>query len=331
MIIAKFKCRICGREHTPITTGGVSYRALKQKGQITLCPNSHTSNSVILLNPDLDLFKPIKNITYGDIPEPSYDADAVAFYDACLADGVTLNGTQYAAINNLVISLKSSGIWTIMKAVYPMIGGSAASHKYNLKDPRNLDAAYRLTFVNSPTHSNNGIAFNGVSQYCNTYLKPNSVIGQNDAHLSFYSRTNSGISGGEMGYYHGPTGGGFYLNINFGGTEYRAVMDIEYAGLSGLGTSSSGFYIGSRVNSTQHLNKRHGNATTTESVTSSIDGYRATDVYIGCVHLSDTDAPDSFTDRQCAFASIGNGLSSAQMDSFYSIVQTYQTTLGRQV
>ena len=273
----------------------------------------------------------VKNGSSYIVIYQSSDADSLAFIAACASAGVTLADPQKSAVNTLVASLKSSGVWNKCKAIYPMIGGAAASHKLNLKDPRDLDAAYRLTFFNAPVHSSNGIAWNGTNQYANTHFKANPAIGQNDAHISYYSRTNSGISGAEMGYYHGPTGGGFYININFGGTEYRAVMDIEYAGLSALGTSSSGFYIGSRVNSTQHLNKRHSAAVTTDGVTSSIDGYRAVDVYIGCSHLADTDAPDYFTNRQCAFASIGNGLTSSEMTSFYNAVQTFQTSLGRQV
>ena len=68
------------------------------------------------------------------------DPDAIAFL---MAAGIT-DGTQAAAINTLVIRMKADGIWTKMKAIYPFVGGSAASHKWNLKDPRDLDAAYRL-------------------------------------------------------------------------------------------------------------------------------------------------------------------------------------------
>jgi hypothetical protein len=37
------------------------------------------------------------------------------------------------------------------------------------------------------------------------------------------------------------------------------------------------------------------------------------------------------TTSNCAFFSAGDGLSDGEVSSFYSIVQTYQTTLGRQV
>ena len=59
------------------------------------------------------------------------DADAQAFIAAA---GIT-NLTQASAINTLVNDLKTYGLWTKMKALYPMVGGTAASHKFNLKDP----------------------------------------------------------------------------------------------------------------------------------------------------------------------------------------------------
>ena len=66
------------------------------------------------------------------------DADATTFITAA---GIT-NLIQASAINTLVNDLKTYGLWTKMKAIYPFVGGSATSHKFNLKDPRDLDAAF---------------------------------------------------------------------------------------------------------------------------------------------------------------------------------------------
>jgi alkaline phosphatase len=61
----------------------------------------------------------------------SYDTDAKAFLTASqVADTI-----QQSAINDLVLDLKSANIWTKMKAVYPIVGGTALTHKWNLKNP----------------------------------------------------------------------------------------------------------------------------------------------------------------------------------------------------
>src|SRR4051812_7318659 len=64
-----------------------------------------------------------------------------------------LDSSYAPTLDKLVVGMKTSGLWTKMTAVYPMIGGTAALHRWNLKDPRDLDAAYRLTFTGG-THSN---------------------------------------------------------------------------------------------------------------------------------------------------------------------------------
>ena len=52
-----------------------------------------------------------------------------------------------------------------MKALYPFVGGTATSHKFNLKDPRDLDAAFRLQFNGGWTHNSNGVTPNGTNGY----------------------------------------------------------------------------------------------------------------------------------------------------------------------
>ncbi len=114
------------------------------------------------------------------------DPDAQAFITAA---SIT-DPTQQSAINQLVVDLKGYSIWTKFKAIYPIVGGSASSHKFNLKDPRDLDAAFRLTFSSGWTHSANGML--PTNAFADTkFSMLNSGLSLNSAHLSYYSRTNS--------------------------------------------------------------------------------------------------------------------------------------------
>jgi hypothetical protein len=56
----------------------------------------------------------------------------------------TLTEPQKQLLNNLVVGFKTQGLGASLNYL-PVIGGTAASHKWNIKDPRDLDAAYRLT------------------------------------------------------------------------------------------------------------------------------------------------------------------------------------------
>ena len=69
----------------------------------------------------------------------AYDPDAQAFITAA---GITDN-TQKSAINTLVLDMKGFGIWTKMKAIYPFVGGTATTHKFNLKNPLDTSTLYK--------------------------------------------------------------------------------------------------------------------------------------------------------------------------------------------
>jgi hypothetical protein len=129
------------------------------------------------------------------------DSDASAFITAA---GLT-DPTQKSAINTLVKDMKAAGLWTKMKAVYPMVGGTATSMKFNLKDPRDLDAAFRLTWSGGWTYSATGATPNGTNAFADTKLN-DSILTPNSSHLSFYSRTNINQAAYDIGLFNSTNG-----------------------------------------------------------------------------------------------------------------------------
>src|SRR5450631_2876242 len=118
-----------------------------------------------------------------------YDADALKFIDST---GIT-DSVQKIAINNFVNQLKDSALWTKFIAIYPMEGGSANTTKWNLKDPRDLDAAYRLTFYGTPVYSVAGVLFPTLSEYADTHVN-DSILNYNDNSISYYSGTQNTVN-----------------------------------------------------------------------------------------------------------------------------------------
>ena len=92
---------------------------------------------------------------------PSIDTDCAAFLTAT---GIT-NPTISGAVCTLVTSLKSANLWTKLNAIYPMVGGTATTCKFNLKNPADTNAAFRLNFVGGWVFSSNGALPNGVNTY----------------------------------------------------------------------------------------------------------------------------------------------------------------------
>ena len=268
------------------------------------------------------------------------DSSAIAFIAAA---GIT-DVTQKNAINTLITDLKSAGIWTKMKALYPFVGGSATTHKWNLKDPRDTNDAYRLTFSGGWTHSSTGALPNGTTGYAETYFMPTTLTLYN-AHLSYYSRTNSsklswtsefsvekefstGVISSMTLYAGSSTWAGAWI------TSTDQARAYEYVG------KSSDFFLGSRTSVNNIKIYRNGLITGSSSIAANLNGYLGGTQYpaysptIGArKKISTTNAVsyEGFSNRESAFATIGDGLNDAEALSFYNAVQKFQTILGRHI
>lgn len=248
----------------------------------------------------------------------SGDADANAFITAA---GIT-DATQQSAIQTLVTDLKGYGIWTKMKALYPMVGGTATTHKYNLKDPQDTDGAFRLVFYGGWTHSSTGALPNGTTAYANTKYNPNNNGLLNSAHLSYYSRTTSNVTEVEMGAQSGPVQ---LLNITTLGTTYYAINTTGY--LTYSDSDSKGFYISNRTAS----NVTNGWKNNTKVASGTFPSVALVNNEIALSAYNNNGPIQYLSTKECAFASIGEGLDDTEAANFYTAVQAFQTTLSRNV
>jgi hypothetical protein len=252
---------------------------------------------------------------------PAVEPDAQAFITAA---SIT-DPTQQGAINTLVVDLKGYNIWTKFKAIYPIVGGTAASHKWNLKDPRDLDAAFRLNFTTGWTHSATGMTPNGTSAYANTFLIPSSQLSLNSTHISGYIRTNlvsqapmlSSENAGsyDNGLYIWPLQNQGYYSVRINdNTSTFATVTYDIRGLH-LATRTASNVKKYRVNTAQIFND-----------TTASTALNTSSIYIGASRNN-----ANYFSNQIAFNSIGDGLTDTEAANFYTAVQAFQTTLSRQV
>jgi hypothetical protein len=115
------------------------------------------------------------------------DTDSAAFITAA---GLT-NSTHITSVRRLVSALKYEGLWTKLKAVYPFVGGSAAAHKFNLKDARDVNEAYRLTFNGGWTHDSTGALPSGTNGWANTNLVMSSILTPYNAAMGVYIQNDT--------------------------------------------------------------------------------------------------------------------------------------------
>ena len=96
------------------------------------------------------------------------DSDSSKIIEAVRSTGVVVTEAMRLYVDYIVSNMKAIGTWDLCNAVYGFVGGTAASHKWNWKDLRDVDAAFRLTYGGTVTHSANGMQGNGTTGYANT-------------------------------------------------------------------------------------------------------------------------------------------------------------------
>jgi len=251
----------------------------------------------------------------------SFDADAIAFFNRVTTAGGSLSTTEKQAVNQLVLDLKANSLWTPMKAIYPMVGASAAACAQNLKS-----SSFTGTFSSGWTFASTGVTPNGTSAYMDTGLNLSSNLSMTSGHFSFYSRTNAILNGWIMG---AETGSGdrtqWVVRTDGSGAYYGRYGSNTIATTNG--TTSLGLSILNRPNLTNL--KLHQNSSIANNATYTAGFLPNLNLYIGGNNNAGTfNAPNN---AQCALSSIGDGLTDTQASNFYTAVQAFQTTLSRNV
>jgi hypothetical protein len=255
------------------------------------------------------------------------DNDAAAFLqEAGIADYM-----QQRAIFELVSRLKGAGLWSKMKAIYPFVGGTASSHKWNLKDPQDTDAAFRLSFSGGWTHSATGADPNGTNAYANTFCVPSVDLPLADHHISVYNREDT--SGASIKCEIGAieSGGAFkYLVIysKFSSLTYMVSGDNIFPNFAN--TDSRGLYTIAKGADISLDGFKNATKSLTASQTSTTGGTRpAYSLYIGAANQDN--GGTLWSDREVAFASVGNDLTDTDVTNLNTIVDLYQKRLDRAV
>ena len=196
--------------------------------------------------------------------------------------------------------------------------------KFNLKNTGSFSGSYFGGW--SPGYSGNKP--NGVNGYMDTGLIPSTSLALNSTHLGVYLRRNiDGLKSDISVIQDSVSSARDQLNIypRYSNQSYYRVYDDSNSTVSN--TNSQGLYLANRVSSLETRNYKN---TTLAIKTTTVGTHNTSKIIIGAGGtLSGT--PNAFSDRENAFATIGDGLTDYEAKALYWIVQKYQTTLGRQV
>lgn len=255
---------------------------------------------------------------------PSVDVDATAFFNRVTTAGGTLSTTERSAIDTLVKSLKANGLWTKMKAIYPMVGASAAACAQNLKS-----SSYTGTFNGAVTFTSNGVQGNSVTGYMNTNFNPSTQLSINNAHISLYSRTQIADAFDQPMKVNDALGNDFQLSPNLNGASLNFVGALGGSqGVLATNTDCRGMFLASRTSIT--LIRGYKNNTTLGTNTTS-GTHTLPNLNLFILGANSNGSLNNASNLQISLATMGDGLSDAEVSNFYTSVQAFQTTLSRNV
>ena len=245
------------------------------------------------------------------------DLDVQAFL---LATGIS-DATTVDALCALVTSAKADGWWTKLDAIFPFVGGTADTNKYNLKDPQDLDSAFRLSFVGGWVHSANGSLPNGVNGYARTFWNPTTETTSDNVSFGAYSRTN--VTGANYIYGSFQTAGTMRMWHNLNGN-----IQIAPAALITYTANPSTRLFVSRRDAI-NFNQSYRDGVSLGATVATMLTLPNFEFYFGA--LNNNGSPSFYTQHEIAFGFLGNAITDADVANITSAVNTFQTSLGRNV
>lgn len=291
--------------------------------------------------------------SYGANVTPTITSVGNGWYRCTMTAAATLTSSSNSFIVGLITSASSLRVEinTLATSVFlwgaqlelgstattyqPQSGSAQAAissqFKYNLVNPVDSDAAFRLVFNGGWTHSSTGATPNGTNGYADTKLTASANLSLTNTHFSFYSRTNSVDAFQRVDMGRGASLGYSYINLFtkldtatnwIGGTFGDVAVNVA-------NTNSACYAITSAISSTSAKLYKNGAAIATNTTPSTGSLASTAEIYIGS--QGNLSGAGQFSNKQCAFSSIGSGLTDTEAANLYTRVQAFQTALSRNV
>jgi hypothetical protein len=262
------------------------------------------------------------------------DADAQTYINKVVEVGGTMTQAIANAVNTLFTSMKSDGLYTQTKLLYPMVGATPASHALNAKsvNEANKTITWYGRMDTSAGHSSAGCLPDGSSNcYGGIARSPSELIDNiNDGYaVGAYQSAFTANSGFLIGVQN---------NATFTNPRYQLNLPFDsnnvYCGLGGAGptiigptsTTATGFFLGSRNSATSLVLYKNGSSIATSASSITLANVQTEDIELfglngnGDLHIGTV-----------SFVIMINALDATESSNLNTAVQAFQTSLGRNV
>jgi hypothetical protein len=266
--------------------------------------------------------KEVRNTTTG---QESEDPSLETFLQVT---GIT-NPKLKTNLDSLITRSKRHGWWDLCNVIYPMAGGTQATCKYNLKDARDLDAAFRITFLGNTWSFSSVSANPGDSGYGYTHFNPSIQIADpNSCHLSVYTMNDvpGGPDNSDIGAYDDSARLGFYISTrdNYPDGSGKPFVQIANNLFQGSEVNGSGFFLMTKTEANTAVLYRNSSLTGADS-TLTPGGLPNLDLFLCNQNFTGVSEPykQGFSQRSLSFVTIGAGITPAMEGLMYSDITDF--------
>lgn len=232
-------------------------------------------------------------------------------------------------ITKHVNRLKYYEIWDEMDAIYLFAGTSASQQKFNLKNPADTDAAFRLQFNGGWTHSATGAKPNGTNAYANTFYNPATQgFSNTNAHIGIYVVSPATDQNGRLtGVSNATDDEPIYIiprvwppadsAFGFGGNTGPTARFTQ--------SDPRGFF---QLNRNGLVTKGSKDGIVVATSTQTLASVTSLDFYLGCGRIQGY-GNYRYSDKELGYVSLGNGLTDEKARIHNYLVNDLMTKLGR--
>jgi hypothetical protein len=259
---------------------------------------------------------------------PPFDPDAEAYLDAVISAGGTLDPTISAATDTLFTDLKSNGLYSKLNVLYLMLGETPGSTALNaIRTNSSFDITWNN--VGDLTFNYSGVTGGG-SGYGNTNYNPSIQSSATDTSWGIYQTLGNfdaeiysfgAFDGTSINNHRNDAGN----NIGLFGFDVNAVRTTLI-----IPGSKSGSYIATFTGTTKTF---HFNYSTLSQSNSGVAGGAALlsnqPYYLFTLNLQGSPYSGNYYNGRIQSWFTGDYLTTSEVNTIDGLINTFQTTLGR--
>jgi len=301
----------------------------------TLTPTPTLTNTVTPTNTPTSSVTPTLTKTPTPTPTPSpgpaFDADAAAYLAAVLATGGTVTSPMSAATNILFTSLKSNGLYNNIIAMYPLIGGTQNSESIEAKG----NTSKNITWINNWTFNSSGatgqIAVNPNGTRANTQLRPSvDWTGSDYPYILYYTNLDTYTRVNDPQYDGAAVDGSKTWDtiIRYGSSNTAYLRWGNNSFMTTTNSDNTGCYV-FRCDATYRDIWKNGIRIVQD--TSPNVSYPTNEIYLGDINTANPSSGTQPSGRRYSMAIYGKNITEANAATLSTIINTFQTSLGRNI